>query len=141
MLFILPRNKGRDVWKWLVEYQSILFNKWSFFPTLNKIQSTYPELTFKSQIQLWLNNEKPSLWTKAGKFLVRILWHGYIEDQMDLVKAGLLTQSPKINLVENWSQVALQSQRAFLTRQTASPSIPSTEINSQVFPRHRLGKY
>lgn len=60
---------------------------------------------------------------------------------MDLVKAGLLTQSPKINLVENWSQVDLQSQRAFLTRQTASPNIPSAEINSQVFPRHRLGKY
>lgn len=60
---------------------------------------------------------------------------------MDWVKAGLLTQSPKVNLVESWSQVALQTQRAFLTRQTASPSIPSTEINSRVFPCHRLGKH
>ena len=48
--------------------QSVLFNKRQLFPTLNKTQSSYPELTFKSQIQLWLNNQKPSLWTKAGRF-------------------------------------------------------------------------
>lgn len=74
-------------------------------------------------------------------FLVRILWHDYREGRKDLVKLRLLTRSPKINLVENWSQVALPSQSLFLTRQTASPNIPPTGINSRVFPGHRLGKH